>query len=261
MEIYGQYEIKDPAGSGGCGQVFLAVKANDDKDKKAYILKTVNEVSENLESDIQSLRNEIRILLYLNNPTNPFQNIPLIYDCDGNNYKKEDEKECKENKIQEKDDMEARPYYVTDYFTKQSLYYYVVNNNNGFSEKHAKVIFKKIVEAIKYCHDRNICHLDIKPCNIMFDNKFEPVIIDFGYATEIRDQNKNIKKLDKFWGTKQYKCPEIWEEKEYSGEKADIFSLGVVLFNLVTGRIGFHTSKTDDPIYSLIIEGEKKWNL
>jgi hypothetical protein len=62
MEIYGQYEIKDPAGSGGCGQVFLAVKANDDKDKKAYILKTVNEVSENLESDIQSLRNEIRIL-------------------------------------------------------------------------------------------------------------------------------------------------------------------------------------------------------
>ena len=257
MEIYGQYEIKDPAGSGGCGQVFLAVKANDDKDKKAYILKTVNEVSENLESDIQSLRNEIRILLYLNNPTNPFQNIPLIYDCDGNNYKKEDEKECKENKIQEKDDMEARPYYVTDYFTKQSLYYYVVNNDKGFSEKHAKVIFKKIVEALKYCHDRNICHLDIKPCNIMFDNKFEPVIIDFGYATEIRDQNKNIKKLDKFWGTKEYKCPEIWEEKEYSGEKADIFSLGVVLFNLVTGRIGFQTSKTDDEIYNLIIEGEK----
>jgi serine/threonine protein kinase len=91
----------------------------------------------------------------------------------------------------------------------------------------------------------------------MFDNKFEPVIIDFGFATEIRDQNKNIKKLDKFWGTKEYKCPEIWEEKEYSGETADIFSLGVVLFNLVTGRIGFQTSKTDDEIYNLIIEGEK----
>ena len=257
MEIYGQYEKKDAAGSGGCGQVFLAVKANDDKDKKAYILKTVSEESEQLEFDIQSLRNEIRILLYLNNPTNPCQSIPLIYDCDVNNYKKEDEKECKENKIQEIDDMEARPYYVTDYFTKQSLYYYVVNNDKGFSEKHAKVIFKKIVEAIKYCHDRNICHLDIKPGNIMLDNKFEPVIIDFGFATEIRDQNKNIKKLDKFYGTKQYKCPEIWEEKEYSGEKADIFSLGVVLFNLVTGRIGFQTSKTDDEIYNLIIEGEK----
>ena len=257
MEIYGQYEKKDAAGSGGCGQVFLAVKANDNKDKKAYILKTVSEESKQLESDIQSLRNEIRILLYLNNPTNPCQNIPLIYDCDVNNYKKEDEKECKENKIQEKDDMKARPYYVTDYFTKQNLYYYVVNTDDDFSEKHAKVIFKKIVEAIKYCHDRNICHLDIKPGNIMLDNKFEPVIIDFGFATEIRDQNKNIKKLDKFYGTKQYKCPEIWEEKEYSGEKADIFSLGVVLFNLVTGRIGFQTSKTDDEIYNLIIEGEK----
>ena len=150
-----------------------------------------------------------------------------------------------------------KPYYVIDFFSKQNLYYYMKIKDDGFSEKHAKVIFKKILEAIKYCHDRNICHLDIKPGNIMLDNKFEPVIIDFGFATEIRDQNKNIKKLDKFWGTKQYKCPEIWEEKEYSGEKADIFSLGVVLFNLVIGRYGFVTSTKYDPYYNLIIEGEE----
>jgi hypothetical protein len=62
MEIYGEYKIKDPAGSGGCGQVFLAVKSNNDTDKKAYILKTVSEDSKYLEEDIQSLRNEIEIL-------------------------------------------------------------------------------------------------------------------------------------------------------------------------------------------------------
>ena len=131
-----------------------------------------------------------------------------------------------------------------------------VTIRDGFSETHAKVIFKKILEAIKYCHDRNICHLDIKPCNIMFDNDFEPVILDYGFATEFRDKNNEIK-IKEYNGTKQYKCPEIWKKNEYSGEKADIFSLGVVLFNLVTGRIGFQTSKTDDEIYNLIIEGEK----
>ena len=260
MEIYGEYKIKDPAGSGGCGQVFLAVKANNNTDKKAYILKTVSEDSEDLEDDIQSLRNEIGILLDLNNAENPCPYIPNIYDSDKNNYKKEDNKECDENKIQEENIIKARPYYVTDYFTKQNLYYYVINMNNGFSETHAKVIFKKIVEAIKYCHDKNICHLDIKPSNVIFDNKFEPIILDFGYSTYFRDENKNIKELEEGKGTKEYICPEMWEGKKYSGEKADIFSLGAVLFNLVSGKNGFPTSKTDDPIYSLIKEGESLEN-
>ena len=221
MEIYGEYKIKDAAGSGGCGQVFLAVKANNDTDKKAYILKTVSEDSEYLEDDIQSLRNEIGILLDLNNAENPCPYIPNIYDSDKNNYKKEDNKECDENKIQEENIIKARPYYVTDYFTKQNLYYYVINMNNGFSETHVKVIFKKIVEAIKYCHDKN-----------------------------------EIKNLQEDKGTEEYKCPEMWEKKIYSGEKADIFSLGAVLFNLVSGKNGFPTSKADDPIYSLIKKGE-----
>ena len=44
---------------------------------------------------------------------------------------------------------------------------------NGLSEKYAKVIFKKIVKGIEYCHNKNICHLDIKPGNIMFDKNYQ----------------------------------------------------------------------------------------
>ena len=243
--LFDQYKIKGFAGCGGYGRVYVVVKSNNDIDKKAYILKTVDENCEDLKYKKATLKHEINILAKLKKHQEAVKckNIPFLYAPDINDPKEIEKME--------------KPYYVIDFFSKQNLYYYMKIKDDGFSEKHAKVIFKKILEAIKYCHDRNICHLDIKPGNIMLDNKFEPVIIDFGFATEIRDQNKNIKKLDKFWGTKEYKCPEIWEEKEYSGEKADIFSLGVVLFNLVTGRCGFVTSKTDDPIYSLIIEGEK----
>ena len=54
----------------------------------------------------------------------------------------------------------------------------------------------------------------------------------------------------------QYRAPEIWEKKEYNGAKADIFSLGVILFNLVTNlNYGFTTSKKSDEKYKLIIKG------
>ena len=242
--LFGQYKIKGFAGCGGYGRVYVVVKSNNDIDKKAYILKTVDENCEDLKYKKATLKHEINILAKLKKHQEAVKckNIPFLYAPDINDPKEIEKME--------------KPYYVIDFFSKQNLYYYMKIKDDGFSEKHAKVIFKKILEAIKYCHDRNICHLDIKPCNIMFDNDFEPVILDYGFATEFRDKNNEIK-IKEYNGTKQYKCPEIWEEKEYSGEKADIFSLGVVLFNLVTGRCGFVTSKTDDPIYSLIIEGEK----
>ena len=265
MKKYGEFELVSEAGSGGCGEVFVAKKTNDVV-KKAYILKTVNENSPHLESDILTLQNEIKILKELNEGINPnlCPHFPVLYASDENNYQKEEDNKYEKNKIQENDIMDARPYYVTDFFTKQSLYYYLIFMNDGFEEIHAKVIFKKIVETIKYCHDRKICHLDIKPGNIMLDNKFEPNIIDFGFSTKFRNDNDEIIKLNTTRGTQEYKCPEIWEEKELSGDKVDIFSLGVVLFNLVIGSLGFVTSEESDEYYNEIKQDtngtyEKYW--
>ena len=242
--LFGQYKIKGFAGCGGYGRVYVVVKSNNDIDKKAYILKTVDENCEDLKYKKATLKHEINILAKLKKHQEAVKckNIPFLYAPDINDPKEIEKME--------------KPYYVIDFFSKQNLYYYMKIKDDGFSEKHAKVIFKKILEAIKYCHDRNICHLDIKPCNIMFDNDFEPVILDYGFATEFRDKNNEIK-IKEYNGTEQYKCPEIWKKKEYSGEKADIFSLGVVLFNLVIGSCGFVTSTKYDPYYNLIIKGEE----
>ena len=112
--------------------------------------------------------------------------------------------------------------------------------SNGLGENFAKVIFKKIAQGIKFCHDNNICHLDIKLENILLDNNYNPVIVDFGFSKKTIDQNNNIILMNVRKGTKRYASPERFDtQHNYDGKMADIFSLGVVLFALVSGRYGF----------------------
>ena len=250
---FGEYETICEIGEGGCGQAFLVKKKdkeggnNKNKPCEAYILKTLKEIAK--PSDIDTLKNEIDKLEELKeNSPSPY--IPFIYGFDKNYYQIEGK-----NKIE-------KPYYVTDYYSKGNLFYYIKYHN--FSETHAKVIFKKILKAVKFCHDRNICHLDIKPDNIVFDFTFGLSLIDFGFANKIKDKYKTKIDYKGRLGTPQFECPEMWEKNEYTGDKADIFSLGVVLIILISGSYGFLSSEKTDNYYKYIIEAteesyEKYW--
>ena len=243
---FGNYVSLAPAGSGGCGQVF-AVELEGNSKKEAFILKTLKE-GEDTPDNRENLKNEINMLIELNK-NSQIESIPKIF------YPKEGyDKEDDDNIINEKKTNE-KLYYVTELFSKENLFYYI--ENGGFSEKHAQVIFKKIVEAIKFCHNKGICHLDIKPANIVFDKNFEPVIIDFGYAAKFIDDNKK-KFFTGYKGTPEYESPDMKAREKYDGEKCDIFSLGAVLFNLVTGKPGFITSWPPDKFYRKIIKKNMK---
>ena len=89
------------------------------------------------------------------------------------------------------------------------------------------------------------------------DEFFNPKIYDFGLATETQDEN-GPKLLTEYSGTPNYAAPEIYEGKPYDGIKADIFSLGVILLNLVTSKIGFIDAIEED-IYYINIK-EKKYD-
>ena len=252
---YGEYKIISTGGSGGCGKVY-AVELKDNFKKKAFILKTLREDKIN-STKVNNLQNEIDILLELNKePTS--ENIPKLYAYDKYNYQNNEEKKSgdnnniitKEEIPKDKNKVTERPYYVIDLYSKGNLLYYLYNQN--FSEDHARVIFKKIVEAIKFCHEKGICHLDIKPANIMLDKEYRLIIIDFGYAAKFIDNNNNKIYFTNGKGTKNYASPDMRVRKEYDGEKCDIFSLGQVLFNLVTRKSGFITSKPNDSFYCLI---------
>ena len=86
----------------------------------------------------------------------------------------------------------------------------------------------------------------------MLDKNLFPIIIDFAFSQKTKDKNGNLILLNAKDAFEIYSAPEIFELKKFNGEKADIFSLGVILFNLVTMERGFGSSRINDKLYILI---------
>jgi len=139
-----------------------------------------------------------------------------------------------------------KQYIILDYAEKGDLSKYITLLSKGFTELHAKLLFSKILKAVKEIHKNGVCHRDLKTANILLDNNFNPKICDFGFATYIRDN------LNDCLGTYEYAAPEIYK-RNYNGVKVDIFALGVILFNLVTGIYGFEKAEINDKNYKLIM--------
>ena len=249
-EKFGSYIIKQELGAGGYGCAFLAIKEGEELKegkKRYYVLKfPLEQIGDD---DKLDFNNEIDTLIKLSKLSDN-EYTPKIYDFKKFNLEDEDG----ENEIKVLDDEEDNetPYYVIDYFSKGILEYYI--ENNPFEEKTAKVIFKNIALGVQFLHNHNICHLDLKPNNIFLNKTFKPIILDFGFATKYKDENGNSLILKGNMGAQGYKCPEMWEKARFYGDKADIFSLGVILFKLVTGEDAFEEAKSSDELYKLIID-------
>jgi len=111
-------------------------------------------------------------------------------------------------------------------------------SNTIFKINRSLEIFLQIIESIQYLHSKNIIHRDIKPENfLIFDlnGKFKIKLIDFGFAVSLKSDNESIFESV---GSLPYISPEMILNKGYS-YKTDIFSAGVVFFNLITGKQPF----------------------
>mmetsp|Transcript_17832 Transcript_17832/g.20341 ORF Transcript_17832/g.20341 Transcript_17832/m.20341 type:complete len:310 (-) Transcript_17832:218-1147(-) len=117
-------------------------------------------------------------------------------------------------------------------------------------EKIAKTYFLQLLDAIEYLHEKNICHLDIKPDNILLDEKYNIKLADFGVAAQI-PKNCTVKGVT---GTSIYHSPEMLSKQAYDPYQADLFALGMTLFIMVTEKMPFLAAKVSDPIYKLIID-------
>ena len=126
---------------------------------------------------------------------------------------------------------------MIEYVSGGSLYTYLKTKaSRQMAEVEAKYLFKQLVLAVDYCHQRSITHRDIKLENILLnDEKNKVKLIDFGFSTCI----PNDRKVKLFCGTPSYMAPEIVSKQEYSGPPAEVWAMGVLYFALLCGKFPF----------------------
>ena len=137
---------------------------------------------------------------------------------------------------------------LRDYYNRE------IRNQKGISEHKAmifKKIFKQIFDAMNYLHKNHMAHRDIKLENILMTRDYEIKIIDFGFGM-YNPENK----LQSFYcGTPNYMPPEIAFKKPYVGQKADLWSLGILVYKMYCADFPFK-GKNEKELYKAIKKGK-----
>ena len=137
---------------------------------------------------------------------------------------------------------------LRDYYNSE------IRNQKGISEHKAvifKKIFKQIFDAMNYLHKNHMAHRDIKLENILMTKDYEIKIIDFGFGMF----NPENKLQTFFCGTPNYMPPEIAFKKPYVGEKADLWSLGILVYKMYCADFPFK-GKNEKDLYKAIRRGK-----
>eukprot|EP01098_Paradermamoeba_levis_P000047 TRINITY_DN10052_c0_g1_i1.p1 TRINITY_DN10052_c0_g1~~TRINITY_DN10052_c0_g1_i1.p1 ORF type:complete len:648 (-),score=174.69 TRINITY_DN10052_c0_g1_i1:91-2034(-) len=130
--------------------------------------------------------------------------------------------------------IEERIHLIEEFISGGELFDYLTKRSY-FKEKEARHFFRQIVEAVLYIHSRGVVHRDLKLENCLLDNCGNVKVIDFGLGNFY--DGKTL--LKTFCGSVDYAAPELWQAKEYPGPEVDVWSLGVILYLMLTGFLPF----------------------
>ena len=131
---------------------------------------------------------------------------------------------------------------VLDYASGGDMFNYIYKNGRP-DERTAKRLFAQLVSGVSYLHQKGIVHRDLKLENLLLDGNNSIMISDFGFANSFRTAS-GIKLMKTSCGSPCYAAPEVVNsEDQYDGKKADVWSVGVILFTFLAGYLPFD----DDP--------------
>src|SRR6266404_527358 len=205
----GNYEILDEIGRGGMGVIYRARQRHS---RRIVAVKRVLAYHGDSHETLMRFRREAEAVASLDHP-----NILPIYE------------------VSESED--GLPFFSMKLATGGSLH--DAKSAHPRDSRKCVQLMAKVARAIEYAHSRGILHRDLKPGNILLDDRSEPLVSDFGLAKWL-DANKDLTKSLTTFGTPGYIAPEQSEGAVADLTPAsDVYSLGAILFNLLAGRPPF----------------------
>ncbi len=202
----GRYQIIEELGKGGMGRVY---KANDMKINEKIALKLIKPEVAVDKKTIERFSNELKCARKIRH-----NNVCQMFDLN----------------------EEKGTHYITMEYVKGEDLKRLIRKMGQLSVGQVIPIAKQVCEGLAEAHRLGVVHRDLKPQNIMVDEEGNARIMDFGIARSITD--KGITGAGVMIGTPEYMSPEQGEVKEVD-QRSDIYSLGVILYEMVTGRVPF----------------------
>ncbi|XP_045528753.1 uncharacterized protein LOC123717040 isoform X4 [Pieris brassicae] len=141
-------------------------------------------------------------------------------------------------------------YLVTEYAPNGEIFDHLVSRGR-MPESEAARAFAQMVAAVGYCHANGVVHRDLKAENLLLDKDMNIKLADFGFSNEYTSGSP----LSTWCGSPPYAAPELFEGRQYDGPKADIWSLGVVLYVLVCGALPFDGGTLSE-LRSVVVSGK-----
>lgn len=200
----GNYRLLKTIGKGNFAKVKLARHVLTGRE---VAIKIIDKAQLNPTS-LQKLFREVRIMKIVNHP-----NIVKLFEVI---------------------ETEKTLYLIMEYASGGEVFDYLVAHGR-MKEKEARAKFRQILSAVQYCHQKRIVHRDLKAENLLLDADMNIKIADFGFSNEFTVGSK----LDTFCGSPPYAAPELFQGKKYDGPEVDVWSLGVILYTLVSGSLPF----------------------
>jgi formylglycine-generating enzyme required for sulfatase activity len=201
----GRYRILEQLGQGGMAVVYKAYDTRLERDVALKVIRTENILPSQSEKFLRRFEREAKAQAKFEHP-----NIVPVHDYG---------------------EYEGAPYLVMAYrpggTLKQKL-------DSPISFQEAAQLLFPISSALAYAHDRNVLHRDVKPSNILMAEDGSPTLTDFGIAKLLESDEATLTGTGLGIGTPEYMAPEQWKGK--SVPQTDIYAVGVVLYELITGR-------------------------